>query len=78
MPSGCNDPDPGAALYLVDGETGGVWRDQNKHVAELKDINTREGLVLGSLAVLVLLLGIWPRHCWMLCIARLEHYCSKR
>ena len=32
----------------------------NARVAELKDLNARELLVLGSLAVLVLLLGLWP------------------
>ena len=33
---------------------------KNDNVASLKDINTREALVLGSLAFLVLLLGIYP------------------
>ena len=32
----------------------------NPQVAELKDLNARETLVLGSLAVMVLLLGLWP------------------
>ncbi len=32
----------------------------NAQVAELKDLNMRETLVLGSLAVMVLLLGLWP------------------
>ena len=32
----------------------------NERVAALTDINNREFLVLGSLAVAVLLLGIWP------------------
>ena len=32
----------------------------NPQVAELKDLNGRELLVLGSLAVVVLLLGLWP------------------
>jgi NADH-quinone oxidoreductase subunit M len=32
----------------------------NKHVAELTDLNGREFLVLGVLAVAVLLLGLWP------------------
>jgi len=32
----------------------------NPQVAELKDLNAREALVLGSLAVMVLLLGLWP------------------
>lgn len=33
---------------------------KNPGVATLKDINGREGLVLGSLAILVLLIGVWP------------------
>ncbi len=33
---------------------------KNNNVASLKDINSREALVLGSLAFLVLLLGIYP------------------
>jgi NADH-quinone oxidoreductase subunit M len=32
----------------------------NSHVAELKDVNGRECLVLGVLAVAVILLGVWP------------------
>jgi NADH-quinone oxidoreductase subunit M len=32
----------------------------NHHVAELKDLNAREFIVLGLLAVGVLLLGVWP------------------
>ena len=32
----------------------------NHHVAELSDINLREFLVLGLLAVAVLAMGIWP------------------
>jgi NADH-quinone oxidoreductase subunit M len=57
-----------AAMTLILGAAYTLWmvkrvvfgEIKNKHVAELKDINAREGLVLGSLAVLVLLLGIWP------------------
>lgn len=33
---------------------------KNQNVAALKDINKREGLLLGTLAFFVLLLGIWP------------------
>src|SRR3569623_1806938 len=33
---------------------------KNEGVATLKDINGREGRVLGSLAIVVLLLGVWP------------------
>jgi NADH-quinone oxidoreductase subunit M len=32
----------------------------NHHVAELKDLDGREFLVLGMLAVFVVLLGVWP------------------
>jgi NADH-quinone oxidoreductase subunit M len=32
----------------------------NDNVAALKDIDNREFLVLGSLAVAVLVLGLWP------------------
>jgi NADH-quinone oxidoreductase subunit M len=39
---------------VVFGEVG------NSNVAALKDINKREGLVLGTLAVCVLLLGVYP------------------
>src|SRR3569623_1333280 len=33
---------------------------KNEGVAALRDINAREGIVLGSLAIVVLLLGVWP------------------
>jgi len=32
----------------------------NNEVAALQDINTREALVLSVLAIVVLLLGVWP------------------
>ena len=32
----------------------------NEHVAALTDVNAREFVVLGVLAVAVLLLGLWP------------------
>ena len=32
----------------------------NEHVASLQDLNSRELLVLGSLAVMVLLMGVYP------------------
>ena len=32
----------------------------NKQVAELQDLNRREALVLGALAVVILLIGLWP------------------
>ncbi|GLQ97503.1 NADH-quinone oxidoreductase subunit M [Dyella mobilis] len=38
-----------------------LWGDvTNSHVAEMKDINGRETLVLGAFAALVLIVGIWP------------------
>ncbi|RMH20374.1 MAG: NADH-quinone oxidoreductase subunit M [Gammaproteobacteria bacterium] len=39
---------------VVFGETG------NEKVATMKDINAREGLILGSLAIAVIGLGVWP------------------
>ena len=33
----------------------------NHQVANLKDLNRREGLVLGTLAFAVLLFGVWPQ-----------------
>lgn len=39
-----------------------LWGDiTNPHVAEMKDINGRETLVLGAFAALVLAVGIWPQ-----------------
>jgi NADH-quinone oxidoreductase subunit M len=32
----------------------------NHHVAELKDINLREFVILGLLAAAVLAMGVWP------------------
>jgi NADH-quinone oxidoreductase subunit M len=32
----------------------------NHHVAELKDINLREFLVLGALGAAVIVMGVWP------------------
>ena len=57
-----------AALTLILGAAYSLWLVKrvifgpvvNKGVAELHDINAREGLVLGSLALAVLLVGIWP------------------
>ena len=33
----------------------------NAHVAEMKDVNAREVLVLGVFAAGTLLLGVWPK-----------------
>lgn len=39
-----------------------IWGDVgNAHVAELKDINPREWIVLGTFAVGVLAIGLWPK-----------------
>jgi NADH-quinone oxidoreductase subunit M len=57
-----------AAVILVLGASYNLWLVKrvvfgpvaNSKVAALKDLNSREFLVLGALAVAVLLLGLWP------------------
>ncbi len=57
-----------AATTLILGAAYTLWMVKrvifgdvkNEKVAALKDINAREGLVLGSLAFFTLLIGIWP------------------
>ncbi|HEY4366023.1 MAG TPA: NADH-quinone oxidoreductase subunit M [Steroidobacteraceae bacterium] len=57
-----------AAMTLILGAAYTLWLVKrvifgpvtNSHVAELKDLNGREFLVLGVLAIAVLLLGTWP------------------
>jgi NADH-quinone oxidoreductase subunit M len=57
-----------AATTLVLGAAYTLWLVKrvifgavaNHHVAEMKDVNGREFLVLGVLAVSVILLGVWP------------------
>lgn len=57
-----------AATTLVFGAAYTLWMVKrvifgdiaNKHVEELTDINRREFWILGSLAVAVLLFGVWP------------------
>jgi NADH-quinone oxidoreductase subunit M len=57
-----------AATTLIIGAAYTLWMVKrvvfgpvgNDHVASLQDINRREFLVLGSLAVAVLVLGVWP------------------
>ena len=57
-----------AALTLILGAAYSLWlvkrvlfgEVKNDNVAQLSDINAREVIVLGSLAVAVLLVGIWP------------------
>jgi NADH-quinone oxidoreductase subunit M len=45
----------------------------NHHVAELQDINRREALVLGALAIAVLALGLWPKPLIEVMDASVEH-----
>jgi NADH-quinone oxidoreductase subunit M len=57
-----------AATTLIFGAAYTLWMYKrvifgavaNRHVAELKDINLREFVVLGALAVAVLAMGVWP------------------
>jgi NADH-quinone oxidoreductase subunit M len=57
-----------AALTLILGAAYSLWLVKrvifgevtNNNVATLKDINAREALVLGTLAVAVLAVGLWP------------------
>ena len=57
-----------AALTLILGAAYTLWlvkrvvfgKVANDNVAKLTDLNARETLVLGSLALLVLVVGIWP------------------
>jgi len=57
-----------AATTLILGAAYTLWMVKrvffgevaNQHVAELEDINTREFMLLASLAVIVLVLGLWP------------------
>lgn len=58
-----------AAITLIFGAAYTLWMYKrvifgavaNAHVGELQDINAREFLVLGVLAVLVLVMGVWPQ-----------------
>ncbi|HEX4266362.1 MAG TPA: NADH-quinone oxidoreductase subunit M [Steroidobacteraceae bacterium] len=57
-----------AAVTLILGASYTLWMVKrvvfgpvaNDHVAQLTDLNGREFLILGTLAVLVLVVGIWP------------------
>ncbi len=57
-----------AASTLIFGAAYTLWMYKrvifgavaNHHVAELKDINLREFLVLGTLAAAVIIMGVWP------------------
>jgi NADH-quinone oxidoreductase subunit M len=58
-----------AATTLITGAAYTLWLIKrvvygeigNAHVAELEDLNPREALVLGTYAVGVLLIGLWPK-----------------
>jgi NADH-quinone oxidoreductase subunit M len=58
-----------AALTLILGAAYSLWLVKrvifgevaNRNVADLEDINWREGLVLGTIAAAVLLVGLWPQ-----------------
>ncbi|MBX9903274.1 MAG: NADH-quinone oxidoreductase subunit M [Burkholderiales bacterium] len=58
-----------AAITLIFGAAYTLWMYKrvmfgavaNHHVAELQDINAHECLVLGVLAALVLVMGVWPQ-----------------
>jgi NADH-quinone oxidoreductase subunit M len=58
-----------AAVTLILGAAYSLWLVKrvifgevaNANVANLEDINAREALVLGTIAVAVLLVGVWPQ-----------------
>ena len=58
-----------AATALIFGAAYSLWMYKrvvfgevgNSHVAEMKDLNTREFLMLGAMAVLVLVMGLYPK-----------------
>jgi NADH-quinone oxidoreductase subunit M len=58
-----------AALTLILGAAYSLWLAKrvifgavtNREVQNLQDINAREALVLGSLAVAILVVGLWPQ-----------------
>ena len=49
----------------------------NEHVAELHDINGREFLILGVLALAVLLLGVWPEPLLKVMEPSIQHLVSQ-
>ncbi len=70
-----------AATTLIIGAAYTLWMVKrvvfgevaNHHVAELQDINRREFLVLGALALAVLALGLWPQPLIEVMDASVEH-----
>ena len=45
----------------------------NDKVAELTDITPREGLILGLLAIVILLFGVWPAPIFEVMHPTIEH-----
>jgi NADH-quinone oxidoreductase subunit M len=45
----------------------------NHHVAELKDLNAREFVILGALAIAVLAVGLWPQPLTEMMQATVQH-----
>jgi NADH-quinone oxidoreductase subunit M len=70
-----------AASILVVGAAYNLWLVKrvifgpvaNEQVAKLQDLNARETLVLGSLALAVLLLGVWPAPLLNMMEASVQH-----
>lgn len=74
-----------ASMTLILGAAYSLWMVKrvvfgevaNDNVAALKDLNSREFLVLGSLAAAVLLLGVWPQPLLEVMHASIEHLLSQ-
>jgi NADH-quinone oxidoreductase subunit M len=70
-----------AALTLILGAAYTLWMYKrvmfgevaNEQVAELKDINSRETLILSLLAIVVLLFGLWPAPIFEIMHPTIEH-----
>ncbi len=70
-----------AALTLILGAAYTLWMYKrvmfgdvaNENVAELKDINSRETLILSLLAIVVLVFGLWPAPIFEIMHATIEH-----
>jgi NADH-quinone oxidoreductase subunit M len=70
-----------AASILVVGAAYNLWLVKrvifgpvaNERVAKMKDLNARETLVLGTLALAVLLLGVWPAPMLNMMEASVQH-----
>nr|MDA3878017.1 proton-conducting transporter membrane subunit [Halothiobacillus sp.] len=70
-----------AALTLIIGASYTLWMVkrvifgdvQNEGVAGLKDVNMREAWMLGILALLIIVLGVWPNPLLDIMHASIEH-----